>query len=122
MDDIVPDIKKLKAAEEAGHKILLLSRGYTTDGQAQYTYLSLPPTKLIAFKEAEAEGNFSYEDFGEVLYSGEGLEPPDEVKKEMEKKYGFNHNFEEQLMEKAKEIRKKHQMVEKYAKPKKDEW
>jgi hypothetical protein len=113
--EIMPTEAELLEADEMGHRILLLSQGKTIEGDDTYTYISVPPSKLIAFKEAEAEGGFYYEDFGEVLASGEEAEPPDDVKKKMEEEYGFNHNFEEEVIEEAIKEQKKIDLVNKYS-------
>ena len=118
----MPSAEDLKKADESGARIFLLSIGKNEDGEDQYTYISVLPSKLIPFKEAEAKGGFYYEDFGEILASGIGSEPTEEVKQMMEKKHGFNHNFEGELFKKAEEIENKKKLVEKYTKPKKDEW
>ena len=119
INKLMPSEKELLAADESGERILVLSRGHMEDGTPHYTYLAVLPSKIMAFKKAEAEGGFYYEDFGEILAEGDGLEPPEEVKKRMEKEYGFNHNFEEEVIEKATEFQKKQDLVDKYSGKKK---
>lgn len=111
----MPSAEDLRTADEAGAKVLMLSRAYTEENKKIYVYLAVPPSKVIPFKEAEEKGNFYYEDFGEILATGEGHEPPEEVKKRMEEEYGFNHDFEKEVIEKATEIQKKEDLKAKYS-------
>lgn len=78
-------------------KILVLVRGKLLDGKPHYAYASIPESRYHAFKDAESAGNFNLRYFGEILAHGEGNEPPDEVKRRVEREYGVNHQFEDEF-------------------------
>ena len=79
-------------------QILTLVTGTLEDGSAHYAYISIPPSKYIAFKQAEAKGNYNLRDYGKVLHHGKGHSTA-AVQKQMEEQYGANHHFEEELEE-----------------------
>ncbi len=82
-----------KMDEDVG--ILVLVQGTLPDGKSHYAYASIPPSKYMAFKEAEAAGNYDLADFGKILAHGEGVEPPSDVVKRMADEHGASHTFEE---------------------------
>lgn len=82
---------------DEGMGVLVLVSGTLTNGQTHYAYASIPPSKYVAFKEAEAAGHYNLADFGNILAHGEGEEPPTDVKQRMEEEYGANHYLEEEL-------------------------
>ena len=86
--------------------ILVLISGQLADGSEHYAYLSVPPGKYQAFKTAEAKGGYDASQFGTILAHGKGLTPPLHVQQELEKLYGANHRFEEELAELSRRIEK----------------
>ena len=46
-----------------------------------------------AFHDALATGHIDVADYGEIVKSGWGKDPPDDVKKEIEEKYFVNYNY-----------------------------
>ena len=72
--------------------------------EPHYAYALIPPSKYLAFKEAEKAGNYDLADYGEILAHGPGLVPPDDVKKEMAEKYGASDSFEEDVAEAMKSL------------------
>ena len=77
--------------------ILVLVSGTLTNGQSHYAYASIAPSKYAAFKQAEAKGDYDLAQFGKILAHGEGEEPPQEVKQQMQEEFGVNHYLEEDL-------------------------
>jgi hypothetical protein len=77
-------------------QILTLVQGTLADGGAHYAYVSIPPSKYMAFKQAEAKGNYNLRDFGKVLHHAKG-KPSAEVQKQMAEQYGADHRFEEEI-------------------------
>jgi hypothetical protein len=69
---------------------VLLVRGEGTGGQPVYAYVGVRADRLEAFIKAQQSGEFFPEDYGVIIASGEG-EPSDEIKAQMERDYGFNH-------------------------------
>lgn len=80
--------------------IMVLCQGKDRRGKPIWAYLCIKPSMALGFKEARARGNVDITNYGSVLESGEGTEPPDDVKERMERDYGMNHQFEEELLKK----------------------
>lgn len=95
---LAPTEEELKKADETVG-ILVLTAGKLMDDSDFYAYLSVPPSKYMAYIQAEQRGGYMLSDYGEILAFGEGSEPPDEVKKEIEEKHGANHNFIAEMRE-----------------------
>jgi len=113
LNKLMPSAEELEIAD--GHVgILVLTQGEKMDGSPFYAYLSIPPSKYQEFVKAEKRGNYRLRDFGQILKVGDVQEPPDEVKKEMEEKYGANHNFEEDVVARVKEEQKKQNIFNKF--------
>lgn len=85
-------------------QILTLVTGTLADGSAHYAYISIPPSKYMAFKQAEAKGNYNLRDYGKVLHHAKGR-PSAAVQKQMEEQYGANHRFEEEIEEMMAKMR-----------------
>jgi hypothetical protein len=83
--------------------ITLLIRGKNTDNNDFWAYLCVKPSMANAFNEARANGVFNLEDYGTILESGEGSEVPSEIAERMERDFGINHHYEDELL-KALEI------------------
>jgi hypothetical protein len=78
--------------------IMILCRGVCEAGNPCWAYMCIKPSMAKSFKEAREKGPFDIEEYGAIIESGEGLEPPDEVKRRMEHEYGMNHNYEDDLL------------------------
>ena len=77
-------------------QLLVLVTGELQDGSSHYAYVSIRPSRYAAFKEAEQKGNYDLGEYGTILTHGAGA-PSEDVKMEMEEKYGADHMFESQL-------------------------
>ena len=64
--------------------ILVLVSGTLEDGSAHYAYVSIPPSKYVAFKQAEAAGHYNLADYGTILHHGAGKQPGADVQQQME--------------------------------------
>lgn len=96
MKDISPEdaeamLKKMD--EDVG--ILVLVQGTLPGGEAHYAYASIPPSRYMAFKEAESAGNYDLAQFGKILAHGPGKNPPPDVVKKMADEHGASLTFEE---------------------------
>lgn len=109
-----PSKEQLEAAD-AQLSILVLSRGVTIDDKKFWAYIAIPPSKFEAFKAAEEAGGYNIEDYGEIITAGEGDEPPDDVKAQIERDFGAMHDFEERVKAEAEELIKKQQLLDKYS-------
>lgn len=78
--------------------LMILCRGVRADGSSFWAYMCIKPSNAKAFRDARSNGMMSLEDYGTVLEWGEGTDPSDEVKLRMERDFGMNHNFEDELL------------------------
>lgn len=78
--------------------VVVLVQGVLEHGQPHYVYARIPKDRYLAFKHAEAAGNYDIRAYGEVLAHGEGLEPPESVRTQIHEQYGTHHLFEEELL------------------------
>ncbi len=86
--------------------IMILCRGVGENGNPCWAYMCIKPSMARSFKEARDRGIFDIEDYGSVLEAGEGSEPPAEVKWRMEREYGMNHHYEDDLLQAIAEIKR----------------
>jgi hypothetical protein len=87
--------------------IMVLCRGCDNRGKPCWAYMCIKPSMAKSFKEAREKGAFNLEEYGSVIEHGEGSEPPEDVKKIMERDYGMNHNYEDDLLRVVEEIKRK---------------
>jgi len=97
----MPPKEELEEADKSS-AILMLIKGKRKGGGPFYAYLAVPPSKILAFKAAEAKGNYMLDDYGEILAYGDEAEPPADVVKEMQEKYGADEDFEQKVLEAVK--------------------
>lgn len=79
--------------------LIVLCRGVDEHQQPIWAYLCLKPSMAAAFKVARDAGGFDIADYGTVLESGNGAEPPPEVVQRMQRDYGVNPHFEQDLLD-----------------------
>jgi len=93
------DLEKFIEEVDGRIGILLLAKARDENGNPFYVYLSIPPEKYPKYIEAQIKGEpVVFAELGKVLKDGPGY-PPEEVRREMEEKHGFNHNFEREFIE-----------------------
>lgn len=85
--------------------IMILCRGSNENGKPCWAYMCIKPSMAKSFKEARDRGAFDIEDYGAIIESGDGLEPSDEVKRRMEREYGMNHRYEDDLLRVVENIK-----------------
>lgn len=87
--------------------IMILCRGMGADGKPCWAYMCIKPSMAKSFKDARDKGAFDIEDYGTIIEYGEGVNPPDEIKQRMEREYGMNHNYEDDLLRAVERIQEK---------------
>ena len=111
----MPSNEDLKKADEAV-SIMVLVRGTLATGDEFWAYLAIPPSKYLAFKQAEAAGGYAMSDYGQVVEMGIGeTEPAADIKRKMEQEYNVNHSFETDVRKKAEELQAKDDLMAKYS-------
>jgi len=83
--------KHLKGSDHSF--VILLVKGESPDEEPIYAYVMVKTDKIEAFMEAQKEGVFYPEDYGQIIVSGEGI-PSQKVRREMEQKFGYDHRNE----------------------------
>jgi len=69
--------------------VIYLSQGFF-NGRPTWHYLRVNKLKLPLLIENAKKGEIDVVDYGNILFSGFGQNPPDEVKDFVQKKYGTN--------------------------------
>ena len=78
--------------------VMILCNGKLPGNVAFYAFLDIPAAKLMSFQDAIREGKeLRLSEYGEIVRSGEGLEPPLEVRREMETQYNLDYGLGEKL-------------------------
>jgi len=78
--------------------MIILCRGTDAQNRPIWAYLCMKPSMASAFGYARDRGGLDIADYGTILESGEGEEPPVKVQLRMERDYGVNHQFEDRLV------------------------
>ena len=68
---------------------IYLVRGKDTTHRLAWYYVSVDPAKWLDFKDREGTPNLKLTEFGKVLYSGYGQDPPEVIKQKMKDEYNF---------------------------------
>lgn len=87
--------------------IMVLCKGSDEFGNPCWAYMCMKPSMAKPFKDAREKGGFNLEEYGSVIEYGQGTEPPNDIKRRMEKEYGMNHNYEDDLLRAVAEIKLK---------------
>jgi len=87
--------------------IMVLCKGSDNLGKPCWAYMCVKPSMAKPFKDAREKGGFNLEEYGSVIEYGQGVEPPDAIKMRMEKEYGMNHHYEDDLLRAVAEIKLK---------------
>lgn len=72
-------------------RIIMLIYGVMDEGEPFWCYVAVKPSMYDGFKQAEAAGTldlYKFEPFGEVVVSGKGKTPPQEVTLKVAEMYG----------------------------------
>ncbi|HEV3263389.1 MAG TPA: DUF2610 domain-containing protein [Gemmataceae bacterium] len=98
-----PTAAELQVAD-ADSFILGFVHGTMEDGRPYWAYVAIKPSKYREFYDATSERRpMVIGDYGKVVRAGFDKEVPADAKKEMEEKYGFDENYEENLKKEAKQ-------------------
>ncbi len=88
-------LDELLAEADKSVEMLVLVTGQRSDGRDFWAYAAIPPSKYTAFTEAEADGGYRLNDYGRVLTSGDGLEPPHGLEQQLKERFNLSTDFEE---------------------------
>lgn len=77
---------------------MVLCNGKTPDGSDFYAFVNIKANRLVDFYDSvREEKEIRLGEYGEVVRSGEGLEPAPEVRQEMETEYNLDYSLGEKL-------------------------
>lgn len=79
--------------------LIILCRGRDGLNNPIWAYLCIKPSMAAIFKEARERGGIELADYGTILESGEGEDPPSNIMRRMERDYAVNHQFEQDLLD-----------------------
>ena len=96
-------------------RLFILVQGIDWEQKPYWAYMAIPPGKITEFQAARAAGDNALVNYGEVLKFGYGIEPSDEIKKEMTTVYGMQHDFVDTIEKELKVSEEKKKVVDKYA-------
>ena len=83
---------------EDDETVMVLCNGKVPDGTEFYAFVNIRANQLADFYDFIRNGKeIRLGEFGEVVRSGEGLEPPADVRKEMEAEYNLDYGLGEKL-------------------------
>ncbi|WP_020474367.1 hypothetical protein [Zavarzinella formosa] len=68
---------------------IFLVRGNDSTSRKAWYYLQVRPERKMLFEKAVGKGSILLNDFGRVILSGYGENPPDNVRDQMRADYGF---------------------------------
>lgn len=95
--ELLPPQEELEAADDAV-AIIHLCSGQTADGKDFFAYVAMKPSRYMQYIEATQRGDeVLLRDYGDILESGFGLVPSVKVQDEMQRKYGVDPTFFEEL-------------------------
>ncbi len=67
-------------------------------GDPFWAYLCIKPSMAEAFKRARDAGKLDLQEYGTIIEWGRGKEAPDEIRTQMERDFGVNHDYEADLI------------------------
>lgn len=91
-------------------RIIVLIYGLLESGGPCWIYAAVRPSKYQAFLKAQKEGHLNVYDFkpyGEIIVSGEGKSPPDEVTLKVAEMYQTSAAALKQPIDVEKEIKRR---------------
>ena len=68
---------------------IFLVRGRDAAGERAWYYIMIDKGKRDAFRNQEGVPFLKLTDYGEILHSGFGENPPEDIRRQMEEEYGF---------------------------------
>lgn len=87
--------------------IMVLVRAQNERGKPFWAYLCIKPSMALAFKEARDKGEMNLDEFGTIIEWGDGETVPADVQARMQRDYGANANYEQDLINAIEAIRRK---------------
>lgn len=87
------------APAEVVPSLLVLCRGRSPEGVPCWAYLCLMPSQAHLLNDLKNTGKVELSDYGTVLEAGTGENPPPEISRHMQERYGIRDDFQNRLLE-----------------------
>lgn len=95
---ILRELNVSLSALDDSESVMVLCNGKFPGGEDFYAFVNIQASKLVDFYDAVRDGEkIKLGEYGEVIRSGVGLEPPAEVRQEMEREYNLDYALGEKL-------------------------
>lgn len=95
---VLRELNSTLSALEDDAAVMVLCNGKLPSGGDFYAFVNIAAAKLVGFYDAVRDGQeLRLGDYGEVIRSGEGVEPPTEIRREMEQQYNVDYSLGEKL-------------------------
>ena len=80
---------RYKVETSRNDTMVLVTGGQDKVGRSAWYYVQIEPTKTLQFRNTLKTGQLTLTDFGKIIYSGFGENPPEEAKRLMKEMYNF---------------------------------
>jgi hypothetical protein len=110
MNQTPPTIPNAKVDPDQVTRIIMLIYGKMEDGGAFWCYVAVKPSKFDLFQADQAAGKidlYAFDAYGEVIVSGVGSTPPDDVTLKVAEMYGADASTFFQPMDPTKAVDEK---------------
>lgn len=95
---ILRDLNASLSALEENEAVMVLCNGKMPDNTDFYAFVNIKAAKLFDFYDCiRNEKEIRLGEFGDIVRSGEGFEPPSDVRREMENEYKLDYSLGEKL-------------------------
>ena len=95
---LLRDLNASLSTLEDDEAVMIMCNGKLPDGMDFYAFVNIKAARLVDFYDSvREEKEIRLGDYGEVVYTGSGLEPPAEIRQEMEKEYNLDYSLGEKL-------------------------
>lgn len=95
---ILRELNTTLSALEDDAAVMVLCNGKLPTGEDFYAFVNIKSARLTAFYDSIREGReLRLGEYGEVVRSGAGVEPPADVRREMEENYNVDYGLGEKL-------------------------
>lgn len=117
-EELLPSKDEWAKADEK-FSVYVLTQGVSAEKVPFWAYLAIPPSKYLAYKNAEMNEGMTLSDYGEVIAMGMGYDPPEDIMRQMEEEFGVDHAFEESIQSVAETYIEEERVKQKYTERKK---
>ncbi|MDX1949861.1 MAG: hypothetical protein SFT90_05110 [Rickettsiales bacterium] len=101
-EQIIEAEKATYQVSDEAYKIILLVKG-ENNGEKLWAYVHMFPSKAKEYLALDGTKQVELEDFGEIIFSGTGENPPEEIIQKMKDTYKIDQDFESKIEQAVEE-------------------